>query len=82
MGKLTGLECIAVICIGLDTSTQHAGTRSMLYKGLTGARLMAVVVNETVDDGGLALLRHIERDNELDAAEANISERTGALLLV
>ena len=43
---------------------------------------MAAVVNETVDDGWLAFFKQIERDNELDAAEANISERAGALLLV
>ena len=30
--NLAGLERLAVICIGFDTSTQHAGARSMLYK--------------------------------------------------
>ena len=38
---------------------------------------MAAVVNETVDGGWLAFLRRIGRDNELDTAGANISERTG-----
>ena len=38
---------------------------------------MAAVVNEKFEDGCFALLRRIDRDNELDAADANISERTG-----
>ena len=45
----------------LDTS------RSMLYKSLTRAHLMAVVVSETVDDGWLAFLRRFVRKNALDA---------------
>ena len=68
MDNLTGLDCLAVICIGLDTSTQRAGARLVPYKGFTRAQLMAAVVNERVDDGWFAFLRRIERDNEFDAA--------------
>ena len=62
------LQRLAVISIGIDTSTQHAGARLMPYRGFTHAQLMAAVVNETVDDGWFAFLRRIERDQELDAA--------------
>ena len=48
--NLTGLEGLAVVCIGLDTSIHSTGVRSVLYRGLTRTHMMVAVVMVAVVD--------------------------------
>ena len=57
IASATGLERLIVICVGLDavmeTTDALALTRSVLYRALTRAHMMVLVVNEYVRGGWL-----------------------------
>ena len=48
--NLTGLDGLAIVCIGLDTSIHSTGARSVLYRGLTRTHMMVAVVMVAVVD--------------------------------
>eukprot|EP01047_Picozoa_sp_COSAG01_P024051 COSAG01_NODE_1474_length_10192_cov_7.027742_2_plen_2062_part_00 len=63
MTQMDGMEWLIVICVGLDSARQDvesdiefAKTRSMLYRGVTRAHMMVIVVNEFIAGGWLAFL--------------------------
>ena len=58
---MDGLERLIVICVGLDESmgSEDANAleaRSLLYRAVTRAHMMVLVVNEFVPDGWFAFL--------------------------
>ena len=70
-----GLEKLIVICVGLDAPiSRDAGdllTRANLYKGITRAQLMAIVVNKRVQNGWFDFLTNIRYSGkELSEGEA------------
>ena len=70
--QFDGLERLIVIAIGLDApivegSDTTLETRSRLYRALTRAHMMALVVNEKLRDGWLEFLGHVKFDG-LDAS--------------
>ncbi|CAE7031446.1 unnamed protein product [Symbiodinium sp. CCMP2592] len=78
MEQADGLEQMVVICAGLDSairsSTEDLQTRAQLYRGITRAQLLAVVVNEHVRGGWLEFLGGVKyQDAELSAREADSS---------
>ncbi|CAE7246869.1 PUB12 [Symbiodinium sp. CCMP2592] len=62
-----GLEHLIVICVGLDAPIQGEArdlvTRADLYKGLTRAQLLAVVVSEEVEDGWFSFLSSVRYED-------------------
>ena len=62
--KVDGLEMLVVIAVALDAaiegSQQDLETRARLYRGLTRAQLLAVVVNEHVPGGWLEFLGKVK----------------------
>ena len=53
MSEADGLERLFCICVGLDAvknddNDQAAVVRSMLYRGLTRAQMMAMIVNQVL----------------------------------
>ena len=67
--NLDGLERLVVICCGLD-SVKDA-TRSSLYRAVTRAHLMVVVVNEFLRGGWLEFLGSVRlKDERFDARDA------------
>ncbi|CAE7220972.1 unnamed protein product, partial [Symbiodinium sp. CCMP2456] len=76
MEQADGLEQMIVVCAGLDSairsSTEDLQTRSLLYRGITRAQLLAVVVNEHVLGGWLEFLGSVKyQDAELSDREAD-----------
>jgi len=58
IGAFDGLERLVVICVGLDTPRTDAAdalgaSRSQLYRAITRAHMMVLVVNELVRGGWL-----------------------------
>ena len=72
-----GLEQLIVICVGLDAAIREdvgdLAVRAQLYKGVTRAQLLAIVVNEHVRDGWLEFLSNVEFSGrgELSKMEAS-----------
>ena len=60
MGNAEGLEQLVVICVGLDapirSSSVDLETRAQLYKALTRAQMLSIIVNEHVEGGWLEFL--------------------------
>jgi len=69
-----GLEQLVVVCVGLDAPIQRhledLQTRSRLYRGLTRAQLLAIVVNESVPGGWLEFLGMVTFSESSDEALA------------
>ena len=69
-----GLEQLVVVCVGLDAPIQRhmedLQTRSRLYRGLTRAQLLAIVVNERVQGGWLEFLGMVTFSESSDEAVA------------
>jgi serine/threonine protein kinase len=82
--NFTGLERLIVIAIGLDThidgSTKASQARSQLYRCITRAQMMVVVVNEVVHGGWLGFLPHLDFDpnTKFDAQLERNRNATGA----
>ena len=86
-----GLERLIVIAVGLDAPLNEGAedmleTRSRLYRALTRAHMLAIVVNETIAGGWLEWLKLVklhgefDRDAEVarlkrDAADAVVKKR-------
>ena len=97
IGNFDGLERLIVIAVGLDAPLDKESddafleTRSRLYRALTRAHMLAMVVNEAVRGGWLEWLNLIklkegkfDREAELarmkaDAAEAEVKRRLEAI---
>ena len=97
IGNFDGLERLIVIAVGLDAPLDQESddafleTRSRLYRALTRAHMLAMVVNEAVRGGWLEWLNLIklkegkfDREAELarmnaDAAEAEVKRRREAI---
>ncbi|CAE7246864.1 VAC8 [Symbiodinium sp. CCMP2592] len=77
-----GLEHLIVICVGLDAPIQGEArdlvTRADLYKGLTRAQLLAVVVNEEVEDGWFAFLSNVRYESSRQLLEEASKHRSQA----
>ena len=72
---IDGLEQLVVICIGLDARIgQTSGdlrVRAQLYKGITRAQFLAIVVNRHIKNGFLEFLCNVRySDGQLTAKEA------------
>ena len=71
-----GLERLIVIAVALDSvigNKQTAQTRSELYRAITRAHMMVVVVNELLRDGWLEWLTRLQLDEHAKFdAEAEI----------
>jgi len=69
--EFDGLERLIVIAIGLDSriddSTATLDTRSRLYRAITRAHMMVLVVNETVRGGWLDFLEKVDFEDTFDA---------------
>ena len=69
-----GSEQLVVGCVGLDAPIQRQmedlQTRSRLYRGLTRAQLLAIVVNERVPGGWLEFLGMVTFSESSDEATA------------
>ena len=87
--QFDGLERLIVIAIGLDAPIDYSEgtlkTRSRLYRALTRAHMMALVVNEKLPGGWLEFLGNVKFDG-LDAsaydAEAQESMQTNAAAVI
>ena len=96
ISNFDGLERLIVIAVGLDAPLDQGSedvleTRSRLYRALTRAHMLAMVVNEAVRGGWLEWLNLIklkegkfDREAELarmkaDAAEAEVKRRLEAI---
>ncbi|CAE6961311.1 unnamed protein product [Symbiodinium sp. KB8] len=69
-----GLEQMIVVCVGLDAPSggeEDLKTRAKLYKGITRAQLLAIVVNEHIPGGWLEFLGAVNYEHgQLRAEEA------------
>ena len=82
-----GLERLIVIAVGLDaniddsTGNSTLETRSLLYRALTRAQMMAVVVDQFLAEGYLAFLSKLSlrSDAMFDAKEALAQQNTLAV---
>ena len=74
-----GLEHLIVICVGLDAQIQGEArdlvTRADLYKGLTRAQLLAIVVNEEVEDGWFAFLSNVRYEGSRQSEEEEAASK-------
>jgi hypothetical protein len=64
-----GLERLIVIAVGLDSTIEQSGslkTSSRLYRAITRAHMMVVVVNELLRGGWLEWLTRVELDKTSD----------------
>ena len=71
-----GLEKLIVICVGLDAPIRRGAgdlvTRANLYKGISRAQLMAIVVNKRVPEGWFDFLTNVRfSGKELSEEEAS-----------
>ena len=78
--QFDGLERLIVIAIGLDAPINYSEgtleTRSRLYRALTRAQMMALVVNEKLRGGWLEFLGDVEFDGlDAGAYDAEAQER-------
>jgi hypothetical protein len=65
MAEVDGMEWLMVVCVGLETAdASHDEARSKLYRGITRAHMMVVVVNAFKADGLFSFLTGIEMDEE------------------
>ena len=66
-----GLEQLVVVCVDLDAPVERnledLQTRSRLYRGLTRAQLLAIVVNARVKGGWLEFLGMVTFSESSDA---------------
>ena len=75
MQQFDGLERLIVVAIGLDAKIDHSEgtleTRSRLYRALTRAHMMALVVNEKLRGGWLEFLGSVRlKEDRFDARDA------------
>lgn len=79
--QFDGLERLFVIAVGLDSPIEYNDaaleTRSRLYRALTRAQMMVIVVNEKLRGGWLEFLGHVRFNSEFDA-RAEEKRRTNA----
>ena len=62
-----GLERLVVICVDLDTVIEQSDalqTRSLIYRAMTRAHMLVVVVNEFLQGGWLAFMRTLKLEAE------------------
>ena len=62
--NVNGLERLMVMCVGLDTAIDGSdpdvlGTRSLLYRAISRAHMVVIVVNELLPSGWLAHLAQV-----------------------
>jgi hypothetical protein len=64
--NFNGIERLIVIAVGLDTPIDQKAsyTRSQLYRAITRAQMMVLVVNEVVRGGWLEFLARVEFDDK------------------
>jgi hypothetical protein len=81
-----GLERLVVIAVGLDASIVEGGastlkTRSLLYRAITRAHMLAIVVQHNISGGFFAFLHQVKLDEsaEFDAAKAQKARNNTAL---
>ena len=74
MEQLDGLERLICVCVGLDAAVglEQSGTlevRSMLYRAMTRAHMMVLVVNEFIAGGWFEFLTtvRLQEDKKFDA---------------
>ena len=77
-----GLEHMIVVCVSLDAQIggeDDLKTRAKLYKGITRAQLLAIVVNEHIRGGWLEFLGAVKFEHgHLRAEEASPQSSTAA----
>jgi superfamily I DNA/RNA helicase len=81
-----GLERLVVIAVGLDAKIVEGGastleTRSLLYRAMTRAHMLAIVVQHNIPGGFFAFLHQVKLDEsaEFDAAKAQKARDSTAL---
>jgi hypothetical protein len=81
-----GLEKLVVIAVGLDAQIFEGGasmlkTRSLLYRAITRAHMLAIVVQHNIPGGFFAFLHQVKLDEsaEFDAAKAQKARDSTAL---
>ena len=80
-----GLEKLVVIAVGLDAKIVEGAstlvTRSLLYRALTRAHMLAIVVQHSIPGGFFAFLHKVSLDSsaEFDAAKAQVKRDSTAL---
>jgi hypothetical protein len=81
-----GLERLVVIAVGLDAKIVEGGastlkTRSLLYRAITRAHMLAIVVQHNIPGGFFAFLHQVALDEsaEFDAAKAQKARDSTAL---
>jgi hypothetical protein len=81
-----GLERLVVIAVGLDAKIVKGGastlkTRSLLYRAMTRAHMLAIVVQHNIPGGFFAFLHQVALDEtaEFDAAKAQKARDSTAL---
>jgi hypothetical protein len=81
-----GLERLVVIAVGLDASIVEGGastleTRSLLYRAMTRAHMLAIVVQHNIPGGFFAFLHQVALDEsaEFDAPKAQKARDSTAL---
>ena len=82
--RFDGVELLIAITVGLDSpidtsSTQTLQTRSRLYRGMSRAQMMALVVQEHMSNGWLAFLANpeMEKPGDFDATKEAERARKG-----
>ena len=70
LANFDGLERLIIIAVGLDAPLGQGAedmleTRSRLYRGLTRAHMMAIVVNESIQGGWLEWLNTVRLQKDL-----------------
>ena len=85
MSSAEGLEQLVVICVGLDAPIQSCAvdleTRAQLYKGLTRAQMLALVVNERVEGGWLEFLSVVQfQEAKFEARRVSLAQKGAAIV--
>ena len=71
--NIDGLERICVVCVDLDTVIEQSdalATRSLIYRAMTRAHMIVVVVNEFLEGGWLAFMRTLKLEEEAKEKKA------------
>jgi predicted flap endonuclease-1-like 5' DNA nuclease len=78
VSNFDGLERLIIFCVGLDAAEAEAAreTRSLLYRALTRAHMMVVVVNEYLQGGMLEFMGHLKFKEEKAPEITNRSATT------
>ena len=63
-----GLEQLIVICVGLDAviggNSSDLAVRAKIYKGITRAQLLVIIVNKRVENGWFEFLRNVKYSSD------------------